>query len=404
VNNSDWKKFARARPRQSSDELGSICFELGWIAELDQAGQLIALGKSGCCLVCSAKRIILSVESGRLYVCIRFVGNFRPLLGFFAMRGTQFAELSAFVAVAEHRNFTKAAAQLGISPPALSQTIRSFEERLGVRLLHRTTRSVALTEVGEQLLVHAQPGLDSIDKAIDAVNSFRDKPIGTVRLSMPRAAAVAIVGPLLPQFLAKFPQIKLEVNVDDTHSDIVGGRFDAGIRIGERIEKDMIAVRLLDKFRLMAFASPAYLARHPAPATPEDLHAHNCVRLRWDGTIQPWIFENTGRQLVVRVDGSLILNDMHLVLDAVLDGIGIGYLSEPIISKRIADGQLIPLLGDWCGHFSGVYLYYSSRRQVPGPLRAFIDFARTQTDLLDAARLKISINEPIVSGLAGPTR
>jgi DNA-binding transcriptional LysR family regulator len=351
---------------------------LGRIAESERTGRLIALGKSGCCLVCSAKRIILNVESGRLCVCIRFVGNHAFFSRIFAMRGTQFAELSAFVAVAEHRNFTKAAAQLGISPPALSRTIRLFEERLGVRLLNRTTRSVALTEVGEQLMVDAQPGLDSIDKAIDAVNSFRDKPIGTLRLSMPRAAAVAVVGPLLPQFLFNFPQIKLEVNVDDTHSDIVCGRFDAGIRIGERIERDMIAVRLLDTFRLMAVASPAYLARHPALVTPDDLRTHNCVRLRWDwdGTIQPWVFENAGRRLEVPVDGSLILNDMHLVLDAVLDGIGIGYLSEPIISMRVADGQLVPLLGDWCGHFSGAYLYYSSRRQVPGPLRAFIDFVR----------------------------
>jgi DNA-binding transcriptional LysR family regulator len=304
------------------------------------------------------------------------------------MRGTRFAELSAFVAVAEHRNFTKAATLLGVSPSTLSETVRSFEERLGVRLLNRTTRSVALTEAGERLLIDAQPLLNGIDKAIEAVNSFRDKPIGALRLSMSRAAAVAMVGPLLPQFLAKFPEIKLEVNVDDTHSDIVGGRFDAGIRIGERIAKDMIAVRLLDKIRWMAVASPAYLARHPAPATLEDLHAHNCVRLRWDwdGSIQPWVFENAGRRLEVPVSGSLILNDIYLVLNAVLDGIGIGYISELLISKRVADGQLVPLLGDWYG-YRAVYLYYPSRRHVPGPLRAFIDFMRTQSRFLDAARL-----------------
>jgi DNA-binding transcriptional LysR family regulator len=304
------------------------------------------------------------------------------------MRGTRFAELSAFVAVAEHRNFTKAATLLGVSPSTLSETVRSFEERLGVRLLNRTTRSVALTEAGERLLIDAQPLLNGIDKAIEAVNSFRDKPIGALRLSMSRAAAVAMVGPLLPQFLAKFPEIKLEVNVDDTHSDIVGGRFDAGIRIGERIAKDMIAVRLLDKIRWMAVASPAYLARHPAPATLEDLHAHNCVRLRWDwdGSIQPWVFENAGRRLEVPVSGSLILNDIYLVLNAVLDGIGIGYISELLISKRVADGQLVPLLGDWYG-YRAVYLYYPTRRHVPGPLRAFIDFMRTQTHFLDAARL-----------------
>jgi DNA-binding transcriptional LysR family regulator len=306
------------------------------------------------------------------------------------MRGTQFAELSAFVAVAEHRNFTKAAAQLGISPSTLSQTVRSFEERLGVRLLNRTTRSVALTDAGERLLLDAQPVLDGIDKAIGSVNSFRDKPIGTLRLSMPRAAAMSLVGPRLPQFLAKFPEIKLEVSADDTHSDIVTGRFDAGIRIGERIAKDMIAVRLLDEFRMMAVASPDYLARHPHPVCPDDLHAHNCVRLRWDwdGSVQPWVFENDGRRLEVPVEGSLILNDMQLVANAVLDGIGVGYISETLISSHLAAGRLLPLLGDWYGHISGVFLYYPSRRQMPGPLRAFIDFMRAQSDIVPAADIK----------------
>ena len=304
------------------------------------------------------------------------------------MRGTRFAELSAFVAVAEHRNFTKAAAQLAISPPTLSQTIRSFEERLGVRLFNRTTRSVALTEAGERLLADAQPVLDGMDKAIEAVNAFRDKPIGTLRLSMPRAVATTLVGPLLQQFLAKFPEIKLEVTTDDTHSDIVSGRFDAGIRIGERIAKDMIAVRLVDEFRIMAVASPAYLAHHPRPSTPEDLHVHNCVRLRWDwdGSVQSWVFENAGRRIEVAVDGSLVLNDMYLVVNAVLDGIGVGYVSELLISSHIANGRLVPLLGNWCGHVSGVFLYYPSRRQMPGALRAFIDFMRTQSDAVAAHR------------------
>jgi DNA-binding transcriptional LysR family regulator len=310
------------------------------------------------------------------------------------MRGTQFVELTAFVAVAEHRNFTKAAAQLGVSTSSLSQIIRSFEERLGVRLFNRTTRSVALTEAGERLLGDAQPVLDGIDKAIEAVSAFRDKPIGTLRLSVPRAAAVMAVGPLLPQFLTQFPEIKLEVHVDDSHSDIVGDRYDAGIRLGERIEKDMIAVRLLDKFRVMAVASPAYLAHHPAPVTPEDLHAHNCVRMRWDwdGSIQPWVFENAGRRLEVPIGGSLILNDIYLILNTVLDGIGVGYVSEPIISTHVANGKLVPLLGDWCGHFSGVYLYYPSRRQIPGPLRAFIDFMRSQS--LDSTLLRNRSTKP----------
>jgi DNA-binding transcriptional LysR family regulator len=306
------------------------------------------------------------------------------------MRGTLFVELSAFAAVAQHRNFTKAATQLGISPSSLSQTIRSFEERLGVRLLNRTTRSVALTEVGERLLADAQPVFEGIDKAIEGVNSFRDKPVGALRLSVSRGSAVAFVSPLLPQFLTEFPQIKLELNVDDTNSDIIGGHFDAGIRVGERIAKDMIAVRLLDKFRVMAVASPAYLARHPRPVMPEDLHTHNCVRLRWDwdGSIQPWVFENAGRRIEVRVDGSVVVNDPFLVVNAVLDGIGIGYISEPIISTRVAHGALVPLLGDWCGSMSGVYLYYPSRRQVPGPLRALIDFMRSQFHFFEATLLR----------------
>jgi len=304
------------------------------------------------------------------------------------MRGTQFAELSAFVAVAEHRNFTRAAAQLGISPSTLSQAIRAFEERLGVRLLNRTTRSVALTEVGERLLLDAQPVLDGIDKAIGGVSSFRDKPIGTLRLSASRPAAVAFVGPLLPKFLTKFPEIKLEMTADDTHSDIVSGRFDAGIRIGERIAKDMIAVRLIEEFEVLAVASPDYLARHAIPEVPEDLHEHNCVRLRWDwdGSIQPWVFENGGRRMEVPAEGSLVLNDLHLVVNAVLNGVGVGYIAEPLITSHLADRKLIPLLGDWRGHLSGLFLYYSSRRQMPGPLRAFIDFMRAELELFDGAR------------------
>jgi DNA-binding transcriptional LysR family regulator len=311
------------------------------------------------------------------------------------MRGTQFAELTAFVAVAEHRNFTKAAAHLGLSPSTLSQTVRSFEERLGVRLLNRTTRSVALTEAGERLLGNAQPVLDGVDKAIESVNSFRDKPVGTLRLNIPRAAALGLIGPLLPEFLARFPEVKLEINVDDGQHDIVSGRFDAGVRIGERIAKDMIAVRILDEFRVMAVASSAYLERHPRPETPEDLRSHNCIRLRWDwdGSIQPWVFENAGRHIEVAIDGSLVLNDMYLVANAVLDGIGIGYLSEPVIMNQIRGAEMVRLLGDWSGHLSGVFLYYPSRRQVPGPLRAFIDFMRGQGDILKAGRARNALTE-----------
>ena len=302
------------------------------------------------------------------------------------MRGSLFAELCAFVVVAEHRSFTKAAAQLGISRAGLSQTIRSLEERLAVRLLNRTTRSVALTEAGERLLADAQPVLDGIDKAVEAVNAFRDKPSGTLRLSISRVAATLLVGPLLPQFLTKFPDIKLEVAADDTHSDIVSSRFDAGIRLGEQIAKDMIAVRLLDNHRMTAVASPAYLDRHPRPATPEDLQAHNCVRLRsdWDDSIHSWAFQNADQRLEVTVDGSLVLNDWHLVVNAVLEGIGIGYLPDLLVSSQVAEGRLIRLLDDWCPPVSGLFLYYPSRRLMPAALRAFLDFMRARSNALSA--------------------
>ena len=245
---------------------------------------------------------------------------------------------------------------------------------------------MALTEAGERLLADAQPVLDGTNRAFEAVNAFRDKPTGTLRLSMTRAVASLLVGSLLPQFLAQFPDIKLEVSADDTHSDIVSSRFDAGIRIGERIAKDMIAVRVLEEQHRVAVASPAYLAHHPAPATPQDLHAHNCVRLRsdWDASIQPWVFENADRRLEIDVDGSLVLNDWSLVVNAAVAGIGVGYVPERLISSHIANGHLVRLLENWRGIVSGVFLYYPSRRQMPGALRAFIDFMRAQCDAVSA--------------------
>jgi DNA-binding transcriptional LysR family regulator len=297
------------------------------------------------------------------------------------MRGSEFSELSAFVAVAEHASFTRAATHLGIATATLSQSVRKFEERLGVRLLNRTTRSVSLTAAGERLLTDAQPILDGISKAVEGVNSFRDKPIGTLRLSMPRPAAWSIMAPIVPQFLAAYPDVKLEISADDGHSDIVSGRFDAGIQLGERIAKDMIVVRLLDQFRRRVVAAPAYLANHPRPANPDDLKNHDCVRLRsdWDGALQSWVFDRDGGSVEVAVEGSFIVNDLYLGLRAVLGGVGLGYLPEPLIAPFLQNGELVPLLGDWVGHFSGMFIYYSSRRQVPGPLRAFIDFMRART-------------------------
>ena len=314
------------------------------------------------------------------------------------MRGTQFAELSAFVAVAEQRSFTKAATQLGISRASISGMVRSLEERLGVRLLNRTTRSVALTEAGEHLLVDAEPILDAIEKAIDHVNSHRDKPRGTLRLNMHRAVAMLTIEPLLTQFLTKYPDVKMEIFADETNSDIVSGHFDAGIRRGDRIAKDMIAVRVLDGPRVAVVASPAYLARRRSPMTPQDLLDHNCVRLRlgnWDGSIMQWNFEKDGRKCEAAVDGSLVVNDWFLLLNAVLDGLGIGYCPEILVSSHLADGRLARLLEDWSGHFPGIFLFYPSRRQMPGPLRAFVDFMRQQHDTVEPAA--VTRNYPLGS-------
>jgi DNA-binding transcriptional LysR family regulator len=296
------------------------------------------------------------------------------------MAQLQLAELTAFVAVAEHRSFTKAAAQIGIAPPTMSQTIRALEERLGVRLFNRTTRSVALTEAGEHLLAEVHPILRSVDRALEGVNLFRDKPIGTLRLAVERPAAAIMTAnhlpPLVQPFLAEYPGIRLDIAIDDANSDIVGAHFDAGIRLGDRIERDMTILRILDQTRMLTVAAPDYLARHPAPATPKDLHAHNCVRYRlpWEATVRPWIFTRDGQSFEITVDGSLVVNDIAVGLSNVLDGVGVGHLPEPIVASHIAQGRLAVLLEAWSRMLPGVFLYHPSRRQTPMPLQVFLRF------------------------------
>jgi DNA-binding transcriptional LysR family regulator len=287
----------------------------------------------------------------------------------------QLSELTAFVAVAEHRSFTRAAAQVGSSPPTMSQTIRSLEDQLGVRLFNRTTRSVALTEAGERLLAEIQPILEGIDHAVENINAFRDKPIGTLRLAATRPFATMLLAPLVQPFLAEYPAIRLEIAVDDTHGDIVSGRFDAGIRVGHRVERDMTILRIGDDFKMLAVATPAYLAGRPDLVHPNDLHAHNCVRYRmpWDGSVAAWVFTKGEEQIEIAVDGSLIVNDFDLWLSAVLDGVGIGYLPEPVIESYLAQGRLVALLQDWSRTLT-VFLYHPSRRQNPMPLQVFLRF------------------------------
>jgi DNA-binding transcriptional LysR family regulator len=304
-----------------------------------------------------------------------------------AMRGTQFAQLTAFVAVAENRSFTKAASHLGIKVPSLSHAIRSLEEQFGVRLLNRTTRSVALTDAGEQLLGHLTPVLESVDRAIDAVNEFRDKPSGTLRLTVHPVAAVTVIGPMVARFSAEYPEISLDISVEVERKDIVGERFDAGVHPGDGIAQDMIALPIGGQFRFSTVASPDYLARNAGPSVPDDLRRHNCIRYRGgpDSDTQPWKFRKADQVVEVAVKGSLTVNDPALALKAALDGMGIVQLPEMWIAALVAEGRLVRLLNDWSPRQTEFRLFYSSRRHLPVKLRALVDFLRKESK--DAAHV-----------------
>jgi len=291
------------------------------------------------------------------------------------MRGADFAGLSNFAAIAEYGGFAKAAAALGISVSALSQAMRTLEERLGVRLLNRTTRSVALTEAGERLLEQIRPALEQLDTATEAVNAFRERPAGTLRLNVSSVAVGLVIGPSLGSFHAAYSDIKLDITVDDSVADIVAGHFDAGIRPYHRIARDMIAVRVSPLSRLMAVASPEYLSRQPRPVVPTDLQRHNCISFRLTtGSVLRWNFEKDGGKVEVTPEGSIATNSFELVARAAREGIGIAYLPEDRISHFIAQGRLVPVLEDWALPFHGYYIYYPSWRQLPLGLKVLIDF------------------------------
>ena len=287
-------------------------------------------------------------------------------------------DLSAFVAVAQAHSFTKAAARLGISPSALSHAMRGLEERLGVRLLARTTRSVAPTEAGERLLTVVLPHLQGIESELSALNLLRDIPAGTIRLTASEHAAYTVIYPVLARLAADYPEIKIEVNVDNMLADLVAGRFDAGIRLGEHVERDMVAVQIAPDMRMAIVGTPAYFERHPRPETPQDLTQHECIgiRLPTHGGLLPWEFDKDGRSVTVRVEGQLIFNTMSLGLRAVLDGLGLGYCLDDMAAEAIADGRLIRVLEDWCEPFPGYHIYYPSRRQLSPALRLLIDALR----------------------------
>lgn len=287
-------------------------------------------------------------------------------------------DLIAFIAVARERSFTRAAARLGVSQSALSHTIRQLEARLGIRLLARTTRAVSPTEAGERLLDGIAPHFDEIDAQVDALSALREKPAGTIRINASDFAIGSILWPKLKPFLRRFPDIKVELMVDNGLTDIVAERYDAGVRMGEQLAKDMISARIGPDMRFAAVATPAYFEAHPEPQTPQDLTGHLCINYRFSssGGLYAWEFEKDGHEIRIRVDGQLVFNNIFQVLDAALAGFGIAYVPEEIAQPHIARGRLKRVLEPWCPLWDGYYLYYPSRRQASPAFAALVDALR----------------------------
>lgn len=287
-------------------------------------------------------------------------------------------DLQAFLAVAREQSFTKAAARLGISPSALSHSMRGLEERLGLRLLARTTRNVAPTEAGERLMRSIAPLFDQIAAEVDALGELRDKPSGTIRITCTDDQIELCLRPKLAGFLAEYPDITLEFYVDYGFTNVVEERFDAGIRMGESISKDMIAARIGPDWRLFVVGSPSYFERHSAPATPHELTRHACVNIRHrpSGSIYAWEFEKDGQAFSVKVEGQLVFNSIIHVLNAALDGIGLAYVPEQLVAPYLADGRLRQVLTEWCPYFQGYHLYYPNRRQASPAFSALVDALR----------------------------
>lgn len=289
-----------------------------------------------------------------------------------------FNDLAAFAIVAREKSFTRAAAKLRISPSALSQTVRNLEERLGLRLLARTTRSVAPTEAGERLLRTIAPRFEEIEAELAALSELRDKPAGTVRITAGEHAAISVLQPALKRFLPLYPDINVEIIVDYALTDIVAEGYDAGVRMGEQVAKDMIAVPIGPHLRMAVVAFPGYFEQHPHPRRPEDLAAHNCInsRLPTYGGLFAWGLEKEGREVKVRGDGQLVFNSLNMRLTSALDGLGIAYLPEDQTLPHIAEGRLVRVLEDWCPAFPGYHLYYPSRRQQSPALALLVDVLR----------------------------
>ena len=294
------------------------------------------------------------------------------------MQREDLVDLNAFVSVAEERSFTRAAARLGTSQSSLSHTMRRLETRLGVRLLTRTTRSVAPTDAGEKLLATLVPAFDSIGSQLETLAELRVKPSGTIRITTSEHAATTVLWPVLSRFLPDLPDVHVELSVDSSLADIVTDRFDAGVRLGEALAKDMVAVRIGPDLRMAVVGSPAYLAANPAPRTPQDLARHQCINLRLltSGGLYAWELEKAGRELRVRVEGQLAFTNVSMIARAAEEGFGLGFVMEDQVSERIADGRLVRVLEDWCPPFAGYHLYYPSRRQPSAAFAALVEALR----------------------------
>jgi DNA-binding transcriptional LysR family regulator len=289
-----------------------------------------------------------------------------------------FNVLASFAVVAKERSFTRAAAKLGISQSALSQSIRGLEERLGLRLLTRSTRSVGPTEAGQRLLATIAPSFDEIESALVALKELREKPAGTIRITAGEHAAISVLQPALKQFLPDYPDITIEIIVDYGLTDIVAEGYDAGVRMGEQVAKDMIAVRIGPDMRMAVVGSPSYFEKHPPPRTPQDLAAHQCINMRLPtyGGLFAWDLEKDGREVNVRGDGQLVFNNLGMRLSSALDGLGLAYIPEDQAIPHIAAGRLIRVMEDWCPYFPGYHLYYPSRRHSSLAFSLLVDILR----------------------------
>ncbi len=295
------------------------------------------------------------------------------------MNRKELGDLLALAAVAEASSFTRAAARLGTSQSALSHTVRRLEARLGLRLLTRTTRSVSPTEAGERLLEALRPALEQIETQLATLDELREKPAGTIRITTSEHAASTLLWPALQRFLPQYPDVHVELSLDSSLTDIAAHRFDAGVRLGEHLARDMIAVRIGPDLRMAVVASPSYFETRPKPKRPQDLTAHACINLRrlTLGDLYAWEFEKDGREVNVRVEGPLIFNDMRMVLRAALDGFGLAFVMEDQALAAIKDGRLVRVLTDWCPRFAGYHLYYPSRRQATPAFSLLVEALRS---------------------------